>query len=732
MSSVGKLQTSNFKLQGSSKSQIPNPKKIPTSKSQKDPTTGFEIWSLRFVIFLGFGIWDLGFKTWCFSGAWSLMFGAFLMVANPANAAETSPSITNSHWSLQPISRPKVSPVANPRWKPRNPVDNFIFAKLAEAKLSPSPEAPRRTLIRRLYFDLIGLPPSPAEVRAFERDTAPDAYEKIVERLLASPRYGERWARHWLDVVRFAETHGFEMNQPRPNAWPYRDYVIRALNEDKPYDRFMLEQIAGDLFGEEAATGFLVGGAWDQVKSPDPVLTASQRADELHDMVSTTGSAFLGLTVGCARCHNHKFDPIPQTDYYAIKACLTGVQHGEHKLPSPDLAPREQAADASRRQLATVEARLAQFEPIAFNGRVLLLDAEPAETNAFGARVVEVVKRTTRGVYPAGASRGERDDAGDLTRLPNFSPSYLAWSNSVNKEVFAWEPRVEGQFHLWLSWGCGWNTHAKDARYRLDRDGNLSTTDDQKEIARVDQQHFADGTGDVPNKPLWSGFYAAGVCELTSSSKILLRGGTNDGYVTASVLALVEQPPIRSPGAPASVPASAQSGRLAGTAVAAPRASYTTPHSPSSPSAALPPPPAEMSSTSRRSRPNVCGSPLRARRMPSHALTSSKSIPPNLSPETSPWPAPEPNQPRPVCSPTPTFTGSNTSTTARPATAIAGFPTNAAKAGLSWSSRRRCLSTASSGAGTASSSSRTVWRSTIGLKWQPARTIGAWSPLRRT
>jgi hypothetical protein len=498
------------------------------------------------------------------------------MVANPANAAETSASITNTHWSLQPVTRPQIPPVGNPRWKPRNPIDHFIFAKLAEVKLSPSLEAPRRILIRRLYFDLIGLPPSPAEVRAFERDTAPDAYEKVVERLLASPRYGERWARHWLDVVRFAETHGFEMNQPRPNAWPYRDYVIRALNEDKPYDRFMLEQIAGDLFGEEAATGFLVGGAWDQVKSPDPVLTASQRADELHDMVSTTGSAFLGLTVGCARCHNHKFDPIPQTDYYAIKACLTGVQHGEHKLPSPDLAPREQAADASRRQLAIVEARLAQFEPIAFNGRVLLLDAEPAETNAFGARVVEVVKRTTRGVYPAGASRGERDDAGDLTRLPNFTPSYLAWSNSASKDVFAWEPRVEGQFHVWLSWGCGWNTHTKDARYLLDRDGNLSTTDDQKEIARVDQQHFADGTGDVPNKPLWSGFYDAGVCELTSSSKILLRGGTNDGYVTASVLALVEQPPIGSPGALASLPAKAQSAELAGTDAGAPRESSTT------------------------------------------------------------------------------------------------------------------------------------------------------------
>src|SRR5581483_3723605 len=168
-----------------------------------------------------------------------------------------------------------------------------------------------------------------ADVRAFEQDNSTNAYEKVVDRLLASPHYGEAWAQHWLDVVRFAETHGFEMNNPRPSAWPYRDYVIRAFNEDKPYDRFMLEQVAGDIFWEDASTGFLVAGPLDQVKSPDPILTATQRADELHDMVSTTGSVFLGLTVGCARCHDHKFVPIPQKDYYALKACLAGVQHGE-------------------------------------------------------------------------------------------------------------------------------------------------------------------------------------------------------------------------------------------------------------------------------------------------------------------------------------------------------------------------------------------------------------------
>jgi hypothetical protein len=462
-----------------------------------------------------------------------LGFGISLLVCLFASAATAD----ETHWSLKPVARPTVPALANPKWKPRNPIDNFVFAKLAEAKLSPSPEAPRHTLIRRLYFDLIGLPPTPAEVSAFERDRSPNAYEKVVEHLLASPRYGERWARHWLDVVRFAETHGFEMNNPRPNAWQYRDYVIRAFNEDKPYDRFMIEQFAGDALGEDAATGFLVGGAWDQVKSPDPVLTAAQRADELHDMVSTTGSAFLGLTVGCARCHNHKFDPIPQTEYYAIKACLSGVQHGERKVRTPDQVVREEEAEQLRKKLATVEFDLERFEPTASTGRILLLDSEPA----FGSRLTQQLKRATRVAYPAGTSRGERDDPGDLTRLANFTASYLAWSNAANTDVFAYEPRVDGRFHVWLSWGCGWGAYAKEAAYLIDRDGDLTTTNDQVEIARVNQQQFADGTGDTPNKSLWSGFYDAGVRDLSSSNRILLRGGATNVQVTAAVVAIVEE-----------------------------------------------------------------------------------------------------------------------------------------------------------------------------------------------
>ncbi len=263
-----------------------------------------------------------------------------------------------THWSLTAVTRPVV-----PRsGKSRNPVDAFIVAKLGEKKLSPSPAADRRTLIRRLSFDLIGLPPTPEEVERFVSDKSANAYSNLVERLLASPRHGERWGRHWLDVVRFAESHGFEMNQPRANAWPYRDYVIRAFNEDKPYDQFITEQLAGDALGVDEATGFLVAGPWDEVKSPDPVLTANQRADELHDMVSTAGSAFLGLTVGCARCHNHKFDPIPQTDYFAMKAVFEGVKHGERKLRSASRSGREQELAESRRELMKLERELEVFE----------------------------------------------------------------------------------------------------------------------------------------------------------------------------------------------------------------------------------------------------------------------------------------------------------------------------------------------------------------------------------
>jgi len=239
-------------------------------------------------------------------------------------------------WSFQPVKRPKSA----------DSIDDLVSARLREKHLALSPAADRRSIIRRLYVVMHGLPPTPEEVGDFVNDANPDAYERLVERVLASPRYGERWARHWLDLARFAESNGFETNRVRKSAWPYRDYVIRSLNEDKPYDQFVREQLAGDALGADAATGFLVAGAYDLVKSPDINLTLMQRQDELADIVNTTGTAFLGLTLGCARCHDHKFDPVSQKDYYAVQAVFAGVNFAErpmrHKLSADE--ERELAA----------------------------------------------------------------------------------------------------------------------------------------------------------------------------------------------------------------------------------------------------------------------------------------------------------------------------------------------------------------------------------------------------
>ena len=273
-------------------------------------------------------------------------------------------------WSLQRPIRPKVPAVKNAAWV-RNPIDAFVLAKLEANGLHPAPEADRATLIRRAKLDLLGLPPSPEEIQAFVADKSPDAYEKLVDRYLASPHYGERWARHWLDVARFAESNGFETNVARTDAWPYRDYVIRVFNTDKPYTQFITEQLAGDKVGAGVATGFLVAGPVDIVKSPNVELTRTQRLGELNDMVSTTTTAFLGMTSGCAKCHDHKFDPISQHDYYALQCVFSGVQHGERRIDDAHskqrlerraaLTQKIAALDRSRRTIAARYAPLAQL-----------------------------------------------------------------------------------------------------------------------------------------------------------------------------------------------------------------------------------------------------------------------------------------------------------------------------------------------------------------------------------
>ena len=280
-------------------------------------------------------------------------------------------------WSLKPVERPQVPANATPKQRSTHPIDAFVSARLAEKGLALSSPADRAAFIRRLYLVLHGLPPTPEEVRRFVKDSHPNAVEALVDRVLASPRYGERWARHWMDVVRYADSNGFETNRERKNAYPYRDYLIQAFNEDKPYDRFIREQIAGDALEVDVATGFLVAGAFDLVKSPDINLTLMQRQDELADIVNTTGTAFLGLTLGCARCHDHKFDPITQKDYYGVQAVFAGVNFAERPLRRT-LNPEETLELASlKQQRASKESALASLKAKAASAKGTTLVKEP-------------------------------------------------------------------------------------------------------------------------------------------------------------------------------------------------------------------------------------------------------------------------------------------------------------------------------------------------------------------
>jgi hypothetical protein len=268
---------------------------------------------------------------------------------------------TRDHWSYKPltVATGDVS------------IDAFITAKLQANGLAMSPPADRATWLRRVTFDLTGLPPVPEQMEAFIKDTRSDAFERVVEELLQSPRYGERWAQHWLDVVRYADTHGFEVNTERPNAWPYRDYVIRAFNADIPYDRFIREQIAGDALGEDAATGFLVTASVllpGQIGKDEPSIRLA-RQDSLDEMVTNIGQTFLGLSVGCARCHDHKFDPISARDYYAMQAFVAGVEYDDRELRVPGAETRQKEAAAARERDAALAARLSQLSQPAMPGR---------------------------------------------------------------------------------------------------------------------------------------------------------------------------------------------------------------------------------------------------------------------------------------------------------------------------------------------------------------------------
>jgi mono/diheme cytochrome c family protein len=254
------------------------------------------------------------------------------------------------HWAFQPVQKPEPPRVKHTEWV-RSPIDAFIVARLEERGWQPAPPATREEWLRRASFDLTGLPPTPEAIDDFLDDPAPDAYEHVVDRLLNSPRYGERWAQHWLDVVRFAETEGYEYDRHIPDAWRFRDYVIRSLNDDKPIDRFITEQLAGDeiapgdLVCETASIFHRLGPVRRNAGNPDIALSRNEVLTERTDIL---GTAFLGLTVGCARCHNHKLEPISQKDYYRFQAFLAATD--EHNISLATEAERT-AWEASSKKL---------------------------------------------------------------------------------------------------------------------------------------------------------------------------------------------------------------------------------------------------------------------------------------------------------------------------------------------------------------------------------------------
>ncbi len=302
---------------------------------------------------------------------------ASLALTLPAPAQEPR----ESAWPLVPLSRPAVPTVRVPA-EVRNPIDAFVLARLEKAGLRPCPPADKPTLLRRVTFDLTGLAPTAAERAAFLADTAPDAYERLVDRLLASPRFGERWAQHWLDVVRYAETDGFKANRLRPEAYRYRDYVIRAFNADLPFDRFLSQQIAGDEL-EPGNPDALVATGFFRLPAEDTNASnyRQMRQDLLDDVTDVFGLTFLGLTVGCARCHDHKFDPLTQKDYYRLQAFFAPLVQRDLPLVGP--AERQQHArqtakweEATRSVRAELDAMLEPLRQQVFQELTLTFDLE--------------------------------------------------------------------------------------------------------------------------------------------------------------------------------------------------------------------------------------------------------------------------------------------------------------------------------------------------------------------
>jgi hypothetical protein len=378
---------------------------------------------------------------------------AFLLAAVLGQAADPpyhEPELSDrarQHWSFQPIRKPAVP--GKDTGPIRNPIDAFILAKLGEHGLKLSPEADKLTLLRRVTFDLHGLPPTPAEIDAFLKDTSADAYEKVVDRLLASPHYGERWAQHWLDVVRFAESNGYELDAERPHAWRYRDYVVNSFNTDKPYDRFLTEQIAGDLLAEgktpreatelRIATGMLRCGPIHVVSGNlDPEET---RQEKLLEMVNGLGASVLGLTMGCARCHDHKFDPLTQGDYFRLQAFFGPTEYKDVEFATDEeKKSHKERTEAVKAKTAPLKKQIAELEA---PYRKKLVEQKKANLpeQMRAALAVEAAKRTPEQKKLADAAKPLIDvkwdevldilSAEDRTRRAKLKAEELKWENEL-------------------------------------------------------------------------------------------------------------------------------------------------------------------------------------------------------------------------------------------------------------------------------------------------------------
>jgi len=389
-----------------------------------------------------------------------------------------------AHWAFQALKKPAAPAVRQKKWAV-NPIDDFILAKLEADGFAPNPPATRRELARRAYYDLTGLPPSPAEVESFLADTSPRAWEQLIDRLLESPRYGEKWGRHWLDLVRFAESNSYERDGDKPNAWRYRDYVIRAFNSDKSYDRFLREQLAGDEFANPdadaiIATGFYRLGIWDD----EPADRELARYDGLDDIVATTGQVFLGLTVDCARCHNHKIDPIPQKDYYRLLSFFQNVQHFRNGGPTDEVplfasdsekAAHEQEMRDCQKKRDELQAALTQTENLfrfdqmpdvtprkvrAGVTRAIFLD-RPFLESEFGILQVECTSRGKSSAITGQARRQHAikqvDPARDhLEQLRRRAQAHCVTWFPLRQE---WLARFDGMHHFFLRFA---HTHSAD------------------------------------------------------------------------------------------------------------------------------------------------------------------------------------------------------------------------------------------------------------------------------